>query len=150
MFNGHTLVLLTGTEVDKRAMRFAAQRATTDGSRVFAIRVHVDQGACEMAALTPYQFQGIGTSLHPPYELEDTASYADELLRAIGSPQVDVEPMYLSAVDPDYLHNFIREAGIGVLVASRMSGCKCDSEVCRTVRASPVPVVSLPIVEAPN
>jgi hypothetical protein len=148
MFNGHTLVLLTGTEVDTRAMRFAAQRASMDGSRVYAIRVHIDQAACEMAALTPFQYQGIGSSLHPPYELEDTASYADELMRSIGAEQVEVEPVHLSAVDPDYLHAFIRQAGIGVLVASRMSGCKCDSEVCRTVRASPVPVVSLPIVEA--
>jgi hypothetical protein len=147
MFNGHTLVLLTGTEVDTRAMRFAAQRSQSDGSRVFAIRVHIDQAVCEMAALTPFQYQGIGASLHPPYELEDTASYADELLRSIGAEQVDVEAVHLSAVDPDYLHTFIRQAGIGVLVASRMSGCKCDSEVCRTVRASPVPVVSLPIVE---
>jgi hypothetical protein len=146
MFSGNTLVLLTGTDVDAAAMRFAARRASADGSRVFAIRVHIDETTCQLAAITPYQYQGIGASLHPPYELEDTATYAGDLLRSIGADEVEVEPVHLTAVDPDHLHAFIRQAGIGVLVASRMSGCKCDGEVCRTVRSSPVPVVSLPIV----
>jgi hypothetical protein len=146
MFTGHTLVLLTGDDVDAATMRFAARRASADGSRVYAIRVHIDQSTCQLAALTPYQYQGITSSVHPPYELQDTATYAGDLLRSIGAENVDVQPVHLTAVDPDNLHGFIRSEGIGVLVASRMSGCKCDGEVCRTVRSSPVPVVSLPLV----
>jgi hypothetical protein len=146
MFTGHTLVMLTGDDVDAATMRFAARRSAADGSRVYAIRVHVDETTCQLAALTPYQYQGIASSLHPPYELADTATYAGDLLRSIGAEGVEVQPVHLTAVDPDHLHAFIRSEGIGVLVASRMSGCKCDSEVCRTVRSSPVPVVSLPIV----
>jgi hypothetical protein len=148
MFTGHTLVLLTGTDVDRNTMRFAAARARHDGSRIFACRVHVDEEACQFVALTPYQFQGLHGAV-PPYELEDTVNYATTILGEIAPDGgLAIQPVHLADVDPSHMNRFITEQGIGVLVASRPSGCKCDGEVCKTVRASSVPVVSLPITQS--
>jgi hypothetical protein len=147
MFTGHTLVLLTGTDVDRNTMRFAALRAQQDGSRIFACRVHVDEEACQFVALTPYQFQGLSGAV-PPYELEDTVSYASAILEeVVPAGSLGIQPVHMADVDSAHMNAFIREEGIGVVVASRPSGHKCDGEVCKTVRASSVPVVSLPITQ---
>jgi hypothetical protein len=146
MFQGDTLVLLTGDAVDTASLRFAAARSYADGSRIHVIRVHIDEEACSAMALTPFQFQGLAGSVHPPYELQDTRSYAMDVLADSGIRDVPVEAAHVTQVDEHFMHEYVRHAGIGVIVAARNCGFKCDGEVCRTVRNSPVPVVSLPIV----
>jgi hypothetical protein len=147
MFNGDTLVLLTGEPVDRASLRFAAARAYSDGSRIHVIRVHIDEHACAAMALTPYQFQGLAGSTHPPHEIHDTREYALDILNDAGVRDLPVEAAYVTQVDEQFMHGYVRDASIGVIVAARNCGNKCDGEVCRTARNSPVPVVSIPIVE---
>jgi hypothetical protein len=147
MFQGDTLVLLTGEPVDRASLRFAAARAYSDGSAVHVIRVHIDEHACAAMALTPFQYQGLAGSLHPPHEIEDTRGYALDVLAGSGVRDIDVKAAYVTQVDEQFIFDYVKQAGIGVIVAARNCGFKCDGEVCRTVRNSPVPVVSLPIVD---
>lgn len=147
MFQGDTLVLLTGAPVDRASLRFAAARSYADGSGIHVIRVHIDEHACAAMAMPQYQYQGLAGSIHPPYEIEDTRNYALDVLAGANIRDLEVRAAFVTQVDEQNIHKYVRETGIGVIVGARNCGFKCDGEVCRTVRNSPVPVVSIPIVE---
>jgi hypothetical protein len=145
MFKGDTLVLLTGTDVDRAALRFAATRAWEDGVRIHVIRVHGDPAACRLAAFPQYRFQGAGASLHPHHEIADTLAYAREVLAGMRIAGLIVEAARVTDLDPARIEAFVHRAGIGVIVAARACGQRCDGEVCQGVRHAPVPVLSLPL-----